>query len=128
MAIVTGIKGDFTSLSGHSAKFKSWSLTVPHALYDTSGFSDTAWDTFEGGASNWTVTAVGKLQNGSGNGPLGTISNTGGSITLQCMSGATLSGTAILAGITINIDRNNLGNDTVSYTFVGSGALSQTWT
>lgn len=135
LSTIQGVGGGVTFVTGFYAKFTAWTANITNETVETTGFSDAGNSTNEsGGPIKLEGTAVGVAQFDATttallpSGALGatpTFSSWKGTMTLTATTGCTYAFTAVISGMATGRQYN--GRMEVTYSFVSSGAITQTW-
>ena len=120
MAAFHGKEGDVTwAGTGDETIVTSWSLDATADTAEVSGMGDD-WKSYIAGLKDWTATV--EVNNDAALFALGGLGAAAASLTLTMEGANTISGDAILTGISPSQDTGSQG--TVSLSFQGTGALS----
>lgn len=124
---LAGINGGVTLPTGHTAKLRAWSLVVNQEVSDCSGFSSTSdWREALAGMKSWSGVASGYCEfDAASMAPNADAPVASGSITLTAESGCTYAGTVIVTSISVSQSIDGVAS--IAFSFVGSGALTETW-
>lgn len=124
---LSGIDGGVTLPTGHAAKLRAWSLVVNQEVADCSGFSSTSdWREALAGMKSWSGVASGYVEfDAASTAPNAHTPVGSGSITLTVGSGCTYAGTVIITSISVSQSIDGVAS--IAFSFVGNGALTETW-
>jgi hypothetical protein len=132
---ITGPGGSVTFLSGFNGKFNNWTATINNPSVETTGFADNGLMTNEAGgpiSMSGTVTAIGNFDAAAtapfpaaGIAATPTFSSWKGTITLTATTGCTFSCTIVVTAGTKT--RGNAGRMDLTFTWISSGAITETW-
>jgi len=119
MAEIHGNAGSIT-FTDITAGVKSWTLNWDAEVHDITDFGDGTVRTFKGGLTTWTATAECQLDAAN-------VAEPGDSATLTLSVDGTIDyeGTAILTNMSVSTPVD--GIVTTSYSFQGSGTLTDTY-
>ena len=130
MARVTGKNGAVSFLTGYNADFNRWDLSFTHPVDDDTSYTDTGVGASHSGSGtvDYNIGAFGFLKsNVSTTAPnFGSVTVSGGAVTLTAHTGCTEAGTFILTGGAIN-HAKRAGAIPVSYSGIGDSDLTETW-
>ena len=129
MANLHGTGGAFTS-AGFTGKIQQWSANFNPGVLDVTGFGDAGYKKAEASTMQCTGTATGILTDVA---PVtttffGATFNKGAwsiTITLTCATGKTFAFTGVISGM--DISRLEVGDNPISFSFVSSGVITETW-
>ena len=123
MAKISGSGGTCTAAAGTTVAITNWTLDVAGEVIGTTDSGDSTWDTFiASGWTNWSGTFEGFAISGVADLTLGAAA-----AALVLVAGAPnqYSGSAILTGVSTSVDVAGAEAVKKSYTFQGTGALTQ---
>lgn len=126
MATITGFDGNITWLTDQALGATNWVLVVNQMEYNLD-ILGTAWREVSGGVKSWSGSVSGRLlYNQANSSPgLAALPGTPGSVTFTAASGCTYTGTVLITGAQITVDKYDATNVNISFNFTGSGALSE---
>jgi hypothetical protein len=131
---ISGVTGSVTLPTGHNARIRAWSATLSQSVNDATGFSQARWATNLGGiaslsgsASGYlefdaTTTTPGIVDTGA---PAMDVTTAAGSMILVAGTGCSLTFSGIISSISLGQSVDGVG--TVAFSFVSSGAITETW-
>jgi hypothetical protein len=122
----TGVDGNVSFISGHTASFNSWTLNISQALVDVTAYGDT-YAANVGGLKfgSWTVGGTLKYDAASHSPNAEVLEKTGGAMVLTVAPLCTYSFTGIPTSCSISSDVG--GGARVSWAGVTSGAITEAW-
>ena len=128
----TGLITLDSSLAGYAVRLREWELTIDFGEEDITGFNGTppTWKVFRpGGKYNWSGRFAGMLLSDANAGVPSAPGATGAAATFKLLEGGandpSFSGNIIIPGIEHTVNRS-AGNQPVAFTYMGSGALTET--
>jgi hypothetical protein len=123
----TGTDGSVTFITGHNAKFASWTLNISQALVDVTGYDSSGYFQAVGGlkSGSWTVAATLKYDAATHTPGATAMTKNGGAMTLQVASGCTYAFTGIIISAGLSSDVG--AGARIVYSGVTSGAITETW-
>ena len=132
MATIQGTDGNVTLPSGFNIKANGWSADTVIETVDTSGFADNGYRTNEPTIISMTGAVTGTAEGGTST-PLpaallaatADLTQTQGTITLTAETGNTYSFSATITNVSHN--RPVDGKYDLTYSFISSGQITQTW-
>lgn len=129
---ISGTTGSVTLPSGHNARIRAWSGTLSQSINDATGFSQARWATNLGGIASLSGSASGYLEFDAATTTPGlvttaqpTMAVAGASMVLQAGTGCSITFTGVISSISLGQSVDGVG--TVAFSFVSSGALTETW-
>lgn len=133
---ITGPGGNVSTVTGFYAKFTNWSMTINNPAVDITGFADNGVQAnASGGPIGATGTITGVQVQGDASstpapatatGSSPTFSSWSGTLTLTSYTGCTYAFTAVITQVG-PLTRGYSGRAEASYSFVSTGAITQTW-
>jgi hypothetical protein len=129
--VIIGTNGNVTLPTDFSAALNQWYLTLEQTPVETTNYGDSGNRTYRGGLRGGAGSATGfpsfdaaasapgwdKIADGTYGAPA--------AITLTAATGCTYTGNVIVSGIAFGHDLQ--GNATITFNFVFSGAITETW-
>ena len=132
MATFKGFNGSFTTGGNAVANIRSWSLNVETQELDITKFGQV-WETKEVGIGRWSGTLVAQFDYGDTSGQKALVDKlvattpaaTSQALVFQVATSKTLSGSAFLTALSIPQELNGIVE--ITFSFVGTGALTPSW-
>jgi hypothetical protein len=127
LTIASGVDGSVTFVTGHAAKFDSWTMRAGQRLNNITGFDSGGFEENLGGLKFGEGSCTGHLKYGVASSAPGmaTFAKAGGAATFQVATGCTLAATIIVSDGTISSDVN--GAARVAYNYRTAGTITETW-
>jgi len=129
---ISGVTGSVTLPTGHSGRIRAWSATLSQSVNDATGFSQARWAVNLGGIASLSGSASGYLEyDAASTAPALAISTNpgptvlGASMNLVAGTGCSFSFTGVISSISVGQSVDGVG--TVAFSFVSSGAVTETW-
>jgi hypothetical protein len=129
---ISGVTGSVTLPSGHNGRIRAWSATLSQSINDATGFSQARWAVNLGGIASLSGSASGYLEFDNATTTPGIVISTapgptvaGAAMVLTAGTGCALSFTGVISSISLGQSVDGVG--TVAFSFVSSGAVTESW-